>query len=239
MDELDRRFHRAMIGIYETSKRELGYNATRFLQMLSEQGGVATARQLLWSDAPSDGFTTLWSHGRLDLTVEAALTKLSYLLAQTNLSRAEITDQLSRSIRGEMTEITRPTFSHPSGSLDAAASRLTTAESAFAALGYAIREGEVHSVCDLVSGEGEQLLKQADYAGNTAVHLAAATGDTDIMRELLQRGASVHERNLANNSPLFLATLGGKEDCARLLEAAGAHLSVEELERGPWRKNPS
>ena len=71
MDELERRFHRAMISIYETAKRELGYNATRFLQMISEQGGLATARQLLWSDTPSEGFTTLWERGRLDLTVEA------------------------------------------------------------------------------------------------------------------------------------------------------------------------
>jgi hypothetical protein len=71
MAELERRFHGAMVGIYETAKRELGYNATRFLQMLSEQGGLATARQLLWSDTPSEGFTTLWERGRLDLTVEA------------------------------------------------------------------------------------------------------------------------------------------------------------------------
>jgi len=60
-----------MVTIYETAKRELGYNATRFLQMLSEQGGLATAKQLLWSDKPSDGFTTLWEHHRLELTVEA------------------------------------------------------------------------------------------------------------------------------------------------------------------------
>jgi hypothetical protein len=70
VDEVQRRFHRAMIAIYETSKRELGYNATRFLQMVSQQGGLVTARQLLWSDAPSEGFTTLWEHRRLDLTVE-------------------------------------------------------------------------------------------------------------------------------------------------------------------------
>jgi hypothetical protein len=36
MDETERRFHRAMVGIYETAKRELGYNATRFLQNLEE-----------------------------------------------------------------------------------------------------------------------------------------------------------------------------------------------------------
>jgi hypothetical protein len=45
LDEVERRFHRAMISIYETAKRELGYNATRFLQMISEQGGLAAARQ--------------------------------------------------------------------------------------------------------------------------------------------------------------------------------------------------
>lgn len=171
----------------------------------------------------------------LDLTVEAALTKLSYLLAR-NLSRAEITDLLTRSIRGEMTEIPRTTFSHPSNPLDNAASRLTLAESAFAALGYAIQQEKLDVVKALIDGEGSQLLNHSDYAGNTAVHLAAVSGNTSIMREFLQRGASVHERNRADNSPLFLATLSGKEDCAQLLRSAGAHLSSEELERGPWRK---
>ena len=31
MDDLERRFNRAMVSIYETSKQELGYNATRFV----------------------------------------------------------------------------------------------------------------------------------------------------------------------------------------------------------------
>ena len=58
------------------------------------------------------------------------------------------------------------------------------------------------------------------------------------MLELLQRGASVHERNRAANSPLFLATLSGKDECAQLLKAAGAHLSVEEVERQPLATAP-
>lgn len=171
----------------------------------------------------------------LDLTVEAALTKLSYLLAR-NLSRSEITKLLTKSIRGEMTEVPSPTFSHPKTSLDSAASRLTPAESAFAALGYAIQQEKLDVVKEFLDGEGSQLLSQSDYAGNTAVHLAAVSGNAAIMRELLQRGASVHERNRAANSPLFLATLSGKEDCAQLLKSAGAHLSSEEVERGPWRR---
>jgi hypothetical protein len=46
--------------------------------MLSEQGALATARQLLWSDTPSDGFTALWSHHRLHLTVEAHVLQQRY-----------------------------------------------------------------------------------------------------------------------------------------------------------------
>lgn len=69
--DLEHRFHVAMVAIYRSAKKELGYNATRFLQMLSEQGGVSAARQLLHASAVSDGFTTLWEHKRLDLSVEA------------------------------------------------------------------------------------------------------------------------------------------------------------------------
>jgi hypothetical protein len=69
--KLELRFDQSMVEIYRTSKRELGYNATRFLQLIVDQGGLAAARQLLWSDKPSDGFTTLWQHHRLDLSVEA------------------------------------------------------------------------------------------------------------------------------------------------------------------------
>lgn len=87
MEEIERRFHRAMISIYETAKRDLGYNATRFLQMISEHGGLATARQLLWSDTPSEGFTTLWERGRLDLTVEARVLDAEFASLFTDEDR--------------------------------------------------------------------------------------------------------------------------------------------------------
>ncbi len=87
MPDVELRFHKAMVAIYETAKRDLGYNATRFLQMVSEQGGLATARQLLWSDQPSDGFTTLWQHHRLDLTVEAHVLKSEFETLFTDADR--------------------------------------------------------------------------------------------------------------------------------------------------------
>ncbi|KAF5599815.1 lysophospholipase [Fusarium pseudoanthophilum] len=174
----------------------------------------------------------------LDLTAEAALTKVSYLLAQPDLSVKEIQEKLSRSLRGEMTEIAHQSFSHPSGSLDFAASHLTPSETAFSALGYAIENGELGLVKELLQGEGAQLLKQSDYAGNTAVHLAAVAGRTEILLELLQRGASVHERNKANHSPLFVAVKSGQEPCAQLLRIAGAHLAVEERDSMPGYVTP-
>ena len=71
----ERAFHRAMVGIYDSAKREAGYNATRFLQMVSEHGGLNAARQLLHASGVSDGFTALWMAKRLDLTVEAHVLK--------------------------------------------------------------------------------------------------------------------------------------------------------------------
>lgn len=73
-----------------------------------------------------------------------------------------------------------------------------------------------------------ELLKAADYAGNTTVHLAAVGPNIDILREVLTRGASVHSRNLANNTPLYLAEKMGKEKCVQLLKETGAHLWQEE-----------
>lgn len=71
-------FHQAMIRIYDTAKREANYTATRFLQMLSEQGGPATARLLLYAPTVSDGFTALWQAKRLDLSVEAHVLRSEF-----------------------------------------------------------------------------------------------------------------------------------------------------------------
>jgi hypothetical protein len=62
----------AMLSAFNEAKK-LKYNAVRFFQMLSDRGAIATAKALLAGnvDDVSDGFQTLWSLQRLDLTVEA------------------------------------------------------------------------------------------------------------------------------------------------------------------------
>jgi hypothetical protein len=69
--EAERHFHADMVAGATQLKREIGYNPTRFMQMVGELGGVEAARRLLKGRDASDGFTTLWEHGRLDVSVEA------------------------------------------------------------------------------------------------------------------------------------------------------------------------
>lgn len=78
MTSLEKRFEQDMIDIYTTAKKECGYNASRFLQMLGAKGGLAVAKQLISKPSGTDGFATLWEHGRLDLSVEAHVLKPEY-----------------------------------------------------------------------------------------------------------------------------------------------------------------
>lgn len=78
MIEAERKFNIAMKEIYETAKKVCGYNATRFIQLVAEKGGVAAAKQLINKPGGTDGFTILWECGRLDLSVEACVLKEEY-----------------------------------------------------------------------------------------------------------------------------------------------------------------
>ncbi len=71
MADLEAEFHQVMANIYETAKRDCNYKPTYLLKMISEHGGLETAKRLLASDKPSEGFATLLLCGRLDLSVEA------------------------------------------------------------------------------------------------------------------------------------------------------------------------
>jgi hypothetical protein len=64
-------FHRDMLAGAERLKKEIGYNPTRFNQMVAEHGGPEAVRLLLKGRDASDGFTTLWEHGGLEMSCEA------------------------------------------------------------------------------------------------------------------------------------------------------------------------
>jgi hypothetical protein len=68
-------FDKAMFEIYRRAKAEANYNATIFLQMLTDTDGLTTAKTLINAPKESDGYTALYMRGRLDLTVEAVVTE--------------------------------------------------------------------------------------------------------------------------------------------------------------------
>ena len=95
-----------------------------------------------------------------DLTSEAALAKLPYLLALPHLNPEDVILQMSESLRGELTEQTEMAFEHPLGHLSNHVTNLT-------ALGYAISRENIEQVNELLKGHPEWLLSEGDYTGNT------------------------------------------------------------------------
>jgi DNA phosphorothioation-dependent restriction protein DptF len=78
MNSLESKFTNEMISIYNKAKKELGYNATRLLHLISSSDGVKAAKNLVSKSGTSEGFEVLWESGRLDLSVEALVIKVEF-----------------------------------------------------------------------------------------------------------------------------------------------------------------
>jgi hypothetical protein len=87
--DLIRRFDFEMEAIYVHAKA-IGYNATRFLVMIREHGGLEAAHRLLQSSDVSHGFAELWARGQQELTVEALALRREFatLFSPTELATA-------------------------------------------------------------------------------------------------------------------------------------------------------
>ena len=95
-----------------------------------------------------------------DMTTEAALTKLAYCLAIPSSTPENVRRYMSISLRGEINEGAKTVFRHPSPTLSSKVTNLT-------AIHYAITEGNLAKVKDLLKLEPEWLLNKPDYSGNT------------------------------------------------------------------------
>ena len=73
--ELENAFHEKMVEVYDRAKKECQYTATRFLQMVNANGGLAAAKMLLAAMRHPEGLTRLWEEGRLDISMEALLLR--------------------------------------------------------------------------------------------------------------------------------------------------------------------
>ena len=93
--DMESEFACAMRDIYMRAKSEAGYNATYFLQMLSTHGPTETARRLITSTKPSEGFTALWERHRLDLTVEAHVVQDRFAMLFSEAEREAAQQRLT------------------------------------------------------------------------------------------------------------------------------------------------
>lgn len=95
-----------------------------------------------------------------DMTTEAALTKLSCLLASPDLSTEDVVQQMSSNLCGELTEHAQMIFQHP-------VNQLPSRQTGLSRLNYAIAEGDVHQLREVIKSAPRWLLNEGDYTGNT------------------------------------------------------------------------
>jgi hypothetical protein len=96
MSNIETEFHNAMVNLYRKAKEECNYDGRYFIQMVAEIGGVSTARKLLATSTPSEGFIKLWKCGRLNLTSEALMLEPRFRSLFTEDERKQAIDRLRK-----------------------------------------------------------------------------------------------------------------------------------------------
>ncbi|XP_005562389.2 60 kDa lysophospholipase isoform X1 [Macaca fascicularis] len=176
-----------------------------------------------------------------DMTSEAALAKLSYVLGQPGLSLDDRKELLTKDLRGEMTppsvEECQPSLQgntlgcgvswllSRSGSQEADALRNALMPSLACAAAHAGNLEVLQVLVELGSDLG-----LVDFNGQTPLHAAARGGHVEAVTMLLQGGVDVNTRDTDGFSPLLLAVRGRHSGVIGLLREAGASLSTQELE---------
>ncbi|KAL2095470.1 hypothetical protein ACEWY4_010189 [Coilia grayii] len=175
-----------------------------------------------------------------DMTPEAALSKLSYVLAKKDISQQDKKKMLSRNLRGEMLA-------------DLQGAKLSLSDSRFIqviakSLSISCKE-ELEAIRDALTptlacaaakiGDIEALdairemgssLSMENYDGRTPLHIASCEGHLKVVQYLLGQGATVYAKDRYGDTPLRNAVRFRHKDIVKLLRQTGAHLSPSELQ---------
>ncbi|XP_053950615.1 L-asparaginase [Anastrepha ludens] len=189
-------------------------------------GGVAAlydTGKVLWDIGVLPGF---------DMTPEAALTKLCYVLGKTEMSLEQKKELMQTSLRGELTTTVGAKMEE-FDLVDAVARsmHLSTPEELGqmcatlfpAMLNTAVQEGDINKIINLKAYGAD--LSCVNHDHRTALHLACSMGNFAIVNHLLMNGVSVHIRDHYDRTPLQEAISGDHHDIIQILINCGAHLT--------------
>ncbi|XP_015113146.1 uncharacterized protein LOC107038514 [Diachasma alloeum] len=209
----------------------------------------ATSRGVLvvnTTQCSRDGVTPAYESGKLlvdagvtvgyDMTPEAALTKLSYVLSKTEWDIQKKRKMMETNLRGELTTCERVNFQDRQLFLNWLG--LIT-ETELNKLGPIIFPAMLIEAVIAKDVEKLELLRlngadisQPSPDGRTALHIACNIGNIDIVRKLLEMGANVHMKDLLDRTPLTEAIENHYDEIIKLLIQCGAHLHEDPLRIG-------
>ncbi|XP_072748637.1 L-asparaginase 1 isoform X2 [Anoplolepis gracilipes] len=164
-----------------------------------------------------------------DMTPEAALTKLAYVLSKREWDTETKRQMMETNLRGELTAGRPPTMQDwdlveavaRSLRLSSAAELQELGSILFPAmLNVAVIRRDIVKL-ESLKGYGADI-SQANADGRTALHIACCEGDIKVVRRLLKMGANVHIKDRFNRTPLTDAIEYDRHEC-------GAHLHGNAL----------
>ncbi|XP_073994651.1 L-asparaginase 1-like isoform X2 [Rhodnius prolixus] len=171
-----------------------------------------------------------------DMTAEAALTKMSYVLSKTDWSLQKKKQAMMRSIRGELTQPPDPEREY--NSLLQNISQFLNLTHPIEVQGLQSAISHVLLSSSIFHNDLNRLVKLCDSGINihavnsdnrSLLHLAVGGSHIDVIKFLLLKGLSVHTKDSYGQTALTEAIRHERQDVVEILVENGANLELNTL----------